>query len=108
MQIKEKIKEVKEHEVSQQKLLRKGTLLDDKSTVADIGIQEGEFLVVMVNAKVWMFKYIFSIRSLHNKCHHQSNNQFQFNSQHINSQHNNPCNPLYNQQGLSISVELPN
>lgn len=43
---------MKEYEVSQQKLLRKGTLLDDKTTAADLGIQEGEFLVVMVNAKV--------------------------------------------------------
>ncbi|CAD8198155.1 unnamed protein product [Paramecium pentaurelia] len=49
--VKEKIFQVKQFEVGQQKLLRKGTLLDDKTTIAELGIQENEFLVVMVNAK---------------------------------------------------------
>ncbi|CAD8124930.1 unnamed protein product [Paramecium sonneborni] len=49
--VKEKIFQLKQFEVGQQKLLRKGTLLDDKTTITELGIQENEFLVVMVNAK---------------------------------------------------------
>jgi UV excision repair protein RAD23 len=50
--IKHKIAAVKGFEPSQQKLLRKGALIQDEKTVAEIGIQEGDFLVVMVNVKV--------------------------------------------------------
>ncbi|CAD8155339.1 unnamed protein product [Paramecium pentaurelia] len=49
--VKEKIFQLKQFEVGQQKLLRKGTLLDDKTTIMELGIQENEFLVVMINVK---------------------------------------------------------
>ncbi|CAD8080573.1 unnamed protein product [Paramecium primaurelia] len=51
LNIKEKIEKVKQFEIAQQKLLRKGTLLLDDQTVGDLGIQEKDFLVVMVNVK---------------------------------------------------------
>ncbi|CAD8151966.1 unnamed protein product [Paramecium octaurelia] len=51
LNIKEKIEKVKLFEIAQQKLLRKGTLLVDDQTVGDLGIQEKDFLVVMVNVK---------------------------------------------------------
>jgi hypothetical protein len=43
---------VKNFEIGSQKLLRKGALLADEKTVEQIGIVEGDFLVVMVNVKV--------------------------------------------------------
>ncbi|CAD8093938.1 unnamed protein product [Paramecium sonneborni] len=51
LKIKEKIEQVKQFEVAQQKLLRKGTLLLDNQTVGELGFQEKDFIVVMVNVK---------------------------------------------------------
>ncbi|CAD8101394.1 unnamed protein product [Paramecium sonneborni] len=51
LNIKEKIEQVKQFEIGQQKLLRKGTLLLNDQTVGELGIQEKDFLVVMVNVK---------------------------------------------------------
>ncbi|CAD8186821.1 unnamed protein product [Paramecium octaurelia] len=51
LNIKEKIEQNKQFEIAQQKLLRKGTLLQNEQTVAELGLQEKDFLVVMVNVK---------------------------------------------------------
>ena len=51
LNIKTKIREFKGFEESTQKLLRKGQLLNDENTVAQLKIVEGDFFVVMVNVK---------------------------------------------------------
>jgi hypothetical protein len=49
---------VKKFPVDAQKILRKGKLLNDEEKVSEIGMQEGDFIVVMVNVKVNVYNII--------------------------------------------------
>ncbi|CAD8083872.1 unnamed protein product [Paramecium primaurelia] len=51
LNIKQKIEQLKQFEIDQQKILRKGTILQNEQTVGELGLKEKDLLVVMVNVK---------------------------------------------------------
>ena len=47
--MKQKVQEVKNIEVSTQKLIVRGKQTEDSQTLEDLGLKEGDFLVLMVS-----------------------------------------------------------
>ena len=51
LELKKKIEELKNLDYTCQRLILRGTQLSDEKTVSEIGLIEGEFLIVMVVKK---------------------------------------------------------
>ena len=64
--VKQKLNAEKGFEVAQQKLILRGKNAEDNVTLQDLGVKEGDFMVVMVSKVPWVhsFQFLLFYRNL--------------------------------------------